>query len=367
MGSAYVFRNIVALTCVAYGLSRSTLDKGSARIVLLTWNLADGFPDGAEIRQAMQFALHGLPDDSSSLPEFIVIGLQEANLSEQRIAQWVRDAINDHYFKARQTRYEVVGAAASRWGGWIPRRFQEKGHFLSGIVVLRRESSKVATRMTAKTSYCRRWSRGEKAITLVTLTAGPRRFCFLSAHLPSATSDARLACLQHGFQHDELGQLWDACDTRFMIGDFNSRTGRTAAAHVFDIADRRPSWDALVARDEMTHELTGKVAHMRGLTGTAGLHLPTYKMLRHNSNVCLTASTCVDVQRFLAVHRWDVPHADGNCGEDRICYDPTRPVSWTDQILFDPDRADLEFVAAVHGVHTSDHLPLAGRFTVDLD
>ncbi|CEO96806.1 unnamed protein product (mitochondrion) [Plasmodiophora brassicae] len=372
MGGATRCRSVVVVA-VAVCLASAIAAGAPGRVVLLTWNLADGFPSGAEVARALRFALHGLPDDddADSLPELIVFGVQEARIRPRRaVADWIRDAVNDHYFAERRTRYDVVGVATSRWGQWVPKHVRTWGHHLSGVVVLRRASSNnTLARVTTGTSYCRWWSRGEKAISAVALTTGSgHRLCFLSAHLPSANMKSRVACLRHAFRGGQLGPMWDGCSARFLIGDLNSRTDSpTTTANVSDIVAKCHSWHDLVAQDEMTRALVGRVNSLRGLVCTAGLHLPTYKLLvRPDTRLCMDTSACIDIGRLLKVRDWDAPVADGNCGPGRVCYDATRPVSWTDQILFDPDQANLEFVAAVHAIHSSDHLPLVGRFAFTL-
>jgi endonuclease/exonuclease/phosphatase family metal-dependent hydrolase len=186
--------------------------------------------------------------------------------------------------------------------------------------------------------------------------------CFIGGHLDPETWENRQKCIKNFFvkgkESNEHGQIieqtnWlQTCDSIFIGGDFNTRTGKKENEH--KTADRVGQYatlelfQSLIERDELSGEnpYNGKsmLKYIREFTGR------DFKEPQR---------PIVDNVNFKATYSLI---SSDYCSNSFPCYTAKRPISWTDRIICDKCGRVLYYSSLLDVNGFSDHLPVVGIF-----
>jgi len=190
--------------------------------------------------------------------------------------------------------------------------------------------------------------------------------CLATNHLESRSPKTRRECLKNFLVDADKKVQWSGCDSKFISGDFNTRTSDQKpedfkSKTVLDQDSKAD--DDFLKNLKLKDEMHGKDAYGKDKTNP-------YSMLDFINKVQGTAYHECDVN-FVPTSKID---AGRTCYKVTAlspalhvlpnCYKADKPLSWTDRIIFSGAKS-LEYDSI--DIYQSDHLPVFGEFELSLN
>lgn len=320
---------------------------------VVTWNVADnkkmddGFTDAA-IDKVLGLKEAGLAD-------VYAIGLQEQcwECNEGNFPKIGNKFLNR--IKKKEKGYEVVHIEGTRESGWCEWGCKIGTHGTTLLVLIARNGLVTKIKDFHRNDDCSDSTpeNDEKGVAAIKATlANGKNACFGSAHLESKKASTRRECIQKFFKDADEKAAWSStCHYQFLFGDFNTRTGDKIKGvsdnGVYLAKDDAVKLAALKTKDE----LTGGSPY--------GTDAGWNKNMLAYVNSVQTGKFKEQNVTFMPTYSIRDP---AECGGRKTCYRGSRPVSWTDRIIY--TRAKVVKYNCITELY-GDHFPVYGVYELN--
>jgi len=153
------------------------------------------------------------------------IGVQENchNCNEGNL-HIVGDLFRDTIKSVTNTDYYVLAIEATRKSSTCESQCSIIGNHGTSMVIVLSQADVPDIYTFRSTSACSASiiPNAEKGVAAIRVDTGMSYVCFATVHLDSSDSATRRSCMKTFMDSCEV---WDTCDSQFIFGDFNTRTG----------------------------------------------------------------------------------------------------------------------------------------------
>jgi len=318
---------------------------------MVTWNVADNSAMNKKIEPEAMDILLGLKNHKKNQPvaDIFAVGLQENC--------WLCDKksqikIPEAFLSRLPGGYEVIRIKATKESACTVHGICAM-HGTTALFVIAKKGVVKSHKAFNYLSGCSKLLNHEKGVAYMRLwLTNGKSVCLATNHLESTSPKPRRECLKNFLDDAEKNLQWSSgCDSRFISGDFNTRTSdqKKGAFTPKPLLVHKEEADQDFLKNLMLHdELVGRDPYGKDEKNPGN-------MLEFINNAQKTKKQPTYQEASITFD----PTFKLDIWTSRL-YKEDRPISWTDRIIFSGAK-NLQY-NSIELFGKSDHLPVFGVF-----